>query len=592
MRKILASRPTATAIVLLAVSVLASCATPHIGPTRPLGEKSSAAFQKEEVFIVSNADWRAVVSLVPVTTWTETSRLGELRVEKFPTLIYHREDPTTFDADSVVHFLQQYQPQRVTIVGRPPHSLYNLVASHPSRLVGAGLKASQIRIITPEKYISFWKHYRAVVYVPDRYSTALLASTYASFLNVPLVIQGGPLDTEAVLAGKRRICVGFRKPFIGCDEYYDRRSLQRRYVSVTRTNRVVVANPLDLAQGLTGSYQPEKSGWPIGTTFSHMSLAAPILASAKHQLLITTPAEANDCGPYEGSSSAAFTTVDDEISTVLGAVFQPPVVSKPRYLTIVASPKSIAYWNQCGSSYSGAADWQYGSQSNDVPGLHVGRIYSLTVSGASAYVARSVFYDVLVNKGYDDQEYTGLAIAAPNFGQDQINAQQIQQQTTAAGYASICFTWYGSSAQPSCDVYTNLQTADYLDRQFVSFADHGGPSVWGGGTLSASTVPWLELPYAVSLACQTNNFWGGGSSTLGPTWLRRGGISYHAAIPSTDGYNWELWSIQELTTPTRQSLGEIASALLARTDYNSEVKRHYALLGDPTLVPRSRSVQW
>ena len=557
------------------------------GVTGPVKDKSS--YEKKEVFLVSDKDWKTALSLVPVGVWTEGAGSASEKILSYPTMVYHLETGGAFDADSIVHFLQQYKPDRVTIVETPPTDLFNLIASYPSTLVGAGLKPSQVRTIPAADLISYWTAYPKVVYVADDYALASLAATYASLRNLPLVVKGGPLDQPAVLSGKQRICVGVTPPPPECAEQLDYPTLQRRYLDETLTPRLVVINPNDLGSGVSAPYQPEKSGTSITTTFSNESLAAPVLASAKHELLVPIDLSGVTCGPHEGTSNSDFLQADSEIETLINTVMKPDI--EPTYLTLVATPKAIQYWSNCSSAHTGAADWQYGSLDNEEPLLHVGRIYGITVSDASAYVARALFYDDLMDDTYGEGVYNGLAIAAPNFGQDQINAEAIKQKTDAAGYSTECFTWHGATAQPSCDVYTAILSADYQRRQFVSFADHGGPSSWGG-TLASANIPWLDLPYTVSLACLTNDFWGGQNITFGPTWIRKGGISYHASIPSTDGYNWELWSMQELTGAARKSLGEIATTLIQRTDYSSEVKRQYILLGDPTLIPEGKEVVW
>ncbi len=557
------------------------------GATGPV--KDMNAYEEKEVYLVSDEDWKTALSLVPVGVWTEDAGSESQEILSYPTMVYHLETGGAFDADSVIHFLQQYKPDRVTIVETPPTDLFNLIASYPSTLVGAGLQPSQVRTVLAADLISYWKAFPEVVYVADDYALASVAATYASLRNLPLVIEGGPLDQPSVLSGKGRICVGISPPLPECDEQLDYTQLQRRYLDETLTQRLVVINPNDLDNGISAPYLPEKSGASIATTFSSESLAAPILASAKHQLLVPIELSGLTCGPHEGTSNADFLQVDSEIETLINTVMKPDI--EPTYLTLVATPKAIQYWSNCSSTHTGAADWQYGSLDNEEPLLHVGRIYGITVSDASAYVARALFYEDLMDDTYGEGVYNGLAIAAPNFGQDQLNAETIKLQTDAAGYSTECFTWEGADAQPSCDVYTAIASADYQRRQFISFADHGGPSSWSG-TLSSADIPWVDLPYTFSLACLTNDFWGGQNITFGPTWIRKGGISYHASIPSTNGYNWELWSVQALTGANRKSLGEIATALIQRTDYSSEVKRQYILLGDPTLVPEGKEVVW
>jgi hypothetical protein len=572
---------------------------PTQGQCKEYGIKNDSAYEDKEVFIISDTNWKDVLSLVPVTVWTHhypsipSIFMKKPAIRKYPTLIYHKESADKFDVDSIIHFLQQYRPKRVTIVSKLPKKIALLLASHPSIHFGAGLHFTQLKFITPADYLSYWKKFDSVIYASDDYDTALMAATYASLINVPLIIKNSALDTPANLKGKRIICVGKMSPLIHCDEIYNKSSLLKRYLKLTGTRNLVLVNSNDLTIGVSGSFQPEKTSLPIDITYSKLSLGAPILASAKHALLLSIKLDANDCGPYEGTSNTQFEETDDYVKETLENLYTLNLTAKikPRYLTIVASPKAIPYWSDCNNSYSGVADWQYGSLNNEDPLLHVGRIYSVTISDVSAYIARALFYKMLLNNTYSANTYTGLAIAAPGYAQDQENAQEISDETVDDGYNTICFTWLGAASQPNCDVYTNIQSSDYQDKQLVSFADHGSSTSWAG-TLDSEDIPWLDIPYTLSLACQTNNFWGGGSLTFGPTWIRKAGISYYASIPSTNGYNWELWAIQELTTATRQPLGQIATNLINRTDYDSEVKRQYILLGDPTLIPHAKEVTW
>lgn len=544
--------------------------------------KDMGKYDEKQVFLISDKDWESVMSLVPVTTWTSSGS-----VHKYPTLIFHEENETSFDADSVIHFLQQYSPNKLIVVGTIPVELTNLLTSAPE--LGAGLTIGQIQSITMNDYLSYWDAIKNIVYVEDDYELALLASTYASLINAPLIVEGTSLDSGFVFTGRRITCVGSVSPVYGtCTYNYNLTELQEKYIQETNTNKIVFVNVNDSVAKIMESFQPEKSANPISDTYSILSITSPILASAKHELILGISLSGIECGPYSGISNADFVVADSFIENKISDLFD----ERPEYLTIVASPKAIQYWSNCGSSANGAADWQYGASNNSVPESYVGRIYSITTSGVSSYMARVLFYDDLLTNIYNiDNNYTGMSIAAPGFGPDQVNSQTIKTNTSGSGYDSICFTEQGAVAQPECNIYTNIQDEDYQNKQFISFADHGSSTSWSG-TIVSSDIPWLDLPYTISLACLTNNFWGGLEQTFGPTWIRRGGISYHASIPSTNGYHWELWAIQELTGASRLELGEISHNLVNRADYNYEVRRHYILLGDPTFTPKSKQVTW
>ena len=62
------------------------------------------------------------MSLVPVAVWTESYNV----IRKYPLLIYH-EEPSGFDVDSIIYFMQQYDPDELIIVGSAPNELLNLL---------------------------------------------------------------------------------------------------------------------------------------------------------------------------------------------------------------------------------------------------------------------------------------------------------------------------------------------------------------------------------------------------------------------------------------------------------------------------------
>ncbi len=603
-RRATSRRPMARLLTTIALLIAVATASPSF--SAPLPQKDPAAYSNREVFIVADSSWDVVLQWVPVAIWTvpapphtKVPPLIRSRIQRYPFLIYHREGADGFDADSIIHFLQQYHPDRVTVIGSPPQELLNLIASYPSTAIGAGLRPSQVRVVAPVRYLSYWRTVSVIVYTEWDYEVALQASVFASLINAPLVIgrprfpvtspHGQPSVPPSLDLGKASmICVGEVRPGIRCTEKLSVAELQRRYVRAAASRYIVLVNPNDLNIGKDGSFQPEKSSMPIMTTFSGLSLAAPALAASRHAFLLPVSLEANDCGPYTGTSNTAFLLADAAVDSAIRRLFRGV---PPSYLAVVASPAAVPYWNECSNSGTGAADWKYGSLDNEDPRSRVGRIYSVTTSDASAYVARALFYNTLMNNAYTAAQLTGLAIAAPGFPADQVNAETIRTKTSAAGYTTLCFTGSGSSAQPTCDIYTNIAPADYAQRQFISFADHGSPTGWDG-MLDSSDISWLDLPYTFSLACRTNDFFGGGSATFGPHWIRKGGLSYQASIPVTDGNDWELRAVQTLTGATRPSLGLIATQLILRTDYNSEVKRMYVFLGDPAVVPRSKEVSW
>ena len=55
---------------------------------------------------------------------------------------------------------------------------------------------------------------------------------------------------------------------------------------MTKTNKLILINPSDLDIGEIMGYKPDKSSARIKNLYTHTSLAAPILASSKHELIL------------------------------------------------------------------------------------------------------------------------------------------------------------------------------------------------------------------------------------------------------------------------------------------------------------------
>jgi len=238
-------------------------------------KKDLAKYAPKEVFLISDLDWENALPLVPVTTWTDKNGV----IYKYPTLIYHQEG-NNFDADSILYFLEQYQAQRLTAVNSLPLELTGLINAR-------GLVPE---IITQNDYFSYWQEFKDVVYVEADYEKALLASTYASLINAPLAIQGTSADTLNTFQGRTAILVGSVSCPSGaaCPEKYTLDQLQRKYREKTNTDKIILVNPNDLNIKVNETFTPEKSGGSISELYSKTSLAAPILAAGKHELILTT----------------------------------------------------------------------------------------------------------------------------------------------------------------------------------------------------------------------------------------------------------------------------------------------------------------
>jgi beta propeller repeat protein len=301
-------------------------------------------YSSGEVFLVSDMDWKQVLKLVSLSTWRDKSCAGG--VCKYPTLIFHMENDDAFDADAIIRFLQQYDPNRVTVFGNTsatqipvfpipginPQTLESLLVA--SKSAGAGLQATQIAKYDPDSYLYFWADINNVVLSEEDYETGLMASVLASYLNAPLVFDdqelGPSIFDHRVIYTVGKINesitqeISNRSTQIREKTDYSLEELQKAYAGWTGTDKAILVNPADLSIGADKDFKPDKSP-EIHTIYTGHSLAAPFLAAAKFEVIISTTANT-----YLGVDSYVETTLD-----------KLKLKGSPTYLTIVANPRAI-----------------------------------------------------------------------------------------------------------------------------------------------------------------------------------------------------------------------------------------------------------
>jgi beta propeller repeat protein len=290
-------------------------------------KKNMNFYSQKEVFLISDENWHDVLRLVPLTTWSSP---GKGIIGMYPTLIYHRENEN-FDADSIIRFFQQYNPTHLTIFGDTPQDLDNLlVAPKPT---GAGLQVGQISKYKMSKYLTFWNNIDIVVISEDDYETGLMASVLASYLNAPLLFDWqfnyqllddkyaytvGNLKQDTLNQIKSRCLPPTEKNTFTLTE------LREKYVDSTNTDKVILVNHEDLDISVKKAFTPEMSS-AISNLHTKHSLAAPFLAAAKHEVIIST-------------AEKTYLGVDNYVENTLDSLNLPNSLI---YLTIVANPVAI-----------------------------------------------------------------------------------------------------------------------------------------------------------------------------------------------------------------------------------------------------------
>ncbi|MEM0465579.1 MAG: M14 family zinc carboxypeptidase [Candidatus Pacearchaeota archaeon] len=191
------------------------------------------------------------------------------------------------DIDSVIYFMQQYSPNRLTILGDTSQEIDNLLIASPP--VGAGLNISKIRRISEDNYLNYWLNYSDIIYVEDNYEIALVASSYASLINSPLIIKGSNLDKNQTFNGKNVICIGniSGESSKYCSIKYDLKTLQDVYLNLTKTKKIILVNPDDWDISLSGNLKTMRTAGIVRNLYTKNSLIAPILAASKHELILT-----------------------------------------------------------------------------------------------------------------------------------------------------------------------------------------------------------------------------------------------------------------------------------------------------------------
>ncbi|MFH1174123.1 MAG: discoidin domain-containing protein [archaeon] len=592
--------------------------------------------------------------------------------------VYNNADRVSvrgFDPDSLIQFLQMYEPDRVTIVGDTVQEFDDLlVAPQP---LGAGLQEDQLERIYPADLPNYWRPalLTQVILVDNNYARALIASTYASLLNVPLVINvtppdprrrrdaldaldtitdpvrvvpsnvkpvtavtvrpvtaketvsaptpppGNPLDdvfypnTPAIFTDREVILVGN----VNCPatasscRHMTLAEIQQEYVTRTQTDKVLLVNSRDYSSvDMDQDFFTDKGTYPIHTLFIKHSLAAPFLAGAKQELLVNNPIltglDDSACNTSPAFLDAISTTdhfMDEVMTTIMD--------NRGNYLTILSSPKAIpdSKLNFCAgdplhperdnTQLRIPLDYQYGVKTfpfiiptTRLPeySLYTGRIYGISSTDASSYIARSIFYDDLMDRLYSGS-FTSFSIGTFCYSNNPAQrALNTRNYFLEHDYTAICSS---NTPQYACDRVSensddwfsteDLQLLNH--QQFITFEDHGCTDCWAE-VLHTYQTPEMQLPIVISQSCLTSNFWTPnkyGTYTMSHYFLRKGAMGYFGAVGLTYANGITSSFGQRLTQNTRlDSLGMLGYYLFNSWDDTTTI-------GDPTLIFRKNPTE-
>jgi len=535
--------------------------TISIPPIEIFTEKNPSMYTCKQAFLISDEDWRNVLSLVPIAVWTseEDSKWCQKgygiaeNVCAYPVLIYHKEDKG-FDADSIIYFFQQYAPKKVIVVGDAPQELLDLLVAEPE--LGAGLEESQITKISAnfDDHLKYWESFEDIVIADyDDYSAGLMASVYASLINAPLFLVNKDNIESRYVKDKNVIVVGSvdKEVMEAIDTYakskkvYSLEGLQKEYVKLTGTNKIILVNPDDLEISASSYLWPEKSSEPVRELYTKTSLAAPILAAAKHEVIIM-------------NNSTDYLEIDQFIEERVKDF------GNIEFLTIIGAPNAIPHRVSAGMYCRALDPTQYADLNDDFkPDLYVGRIQSITLSDVSSYLARDLFFHEL--------EKTDNVIFLAGEDSDVYNNKCWAKKFKEVGYNAtyLVSDW-------------SFSEEDWRNKHLIYYDDHGSDA-WAG--ILSTDIPLLSNSIVLAEACLTCSTYDARSFCNRA--IRRGAIAYFGAVDIASG-TYLYIDIANYIYYYNLSLGKAFTS--AYRSYN-EVDKYLwfvTFLGDPTLHIRPK----
>ena len=292
--------------------------------------KSINKYTEKELFLISDNNWQKIFTFIPITIWTQDNQIN-----KYPFLIYHK-DGNIVDIDSTISFIKDYKPTRITLIEDSPKEFDSLLAS------AASLYTNKIQKISLNDYFSYWKSYKDIIYVDNDYSLTMMASVYASLKNIPIVIKGTTTDNTNTFNQKNVIAINIKCPenSASCYKIESLVELQKEYIKLTKTDKAILVNPSDINILTKENLIPLKTPNIIQNLYSSASLSAPILASAKHELIIFTNIDQTQQNPYcetDINTQQNFNKIIIDINNNINTLFN----YNPKYLTILGSPMAI-----------------------------------------------------------------------------------------------------------------------------------------------------------------------------------------------------------------------------------------------------------
>ena len=261
------------------------------------------------------------------------------------------------------------------------------------------------------------------------------------------------------------------------------------------------------------------------------------------------------------------------------------------YLTIMASPDAIQMWENLPQTgfYQFREELDnrlYGNYYGEMVDFSTGRIFGLTVSDISAYVARSIFFEDL------PKEKIALVIGreAPNSYGDSTDSVAMEQLIMNNYWSdsidnefdetTFCFGHEGCDPDPTIK-------GSYVDSDLVFYLDHGSSKGFASEAMDSAYLISNEVNLkpltVIDIACSTCAYAYTNNENLFCTQnLRRGSMVFQGAVSVS---YWEKYFDIMLNEMYLEG-DSIGTAF--KHAKNSEYARdlYYTIIGDPTFKPK------
>ena len=412
------------------------------------------------------------------------------------------EKDTETDIDSLLAFLKEYQPSRITTLEKYDFILWWYINSE------INMDENRFRETNlEESYLQMWSEYESIVYVKDDYTKGLIAASFASLINSPLIVEGSVLDKESTFEDKRKICIGFTSPPMGCADTFTLNEAIEEYKRLTNTNRIIMVNPFDepifSRKGITSTSSNDE----INFLYGGHSLLTPIISSTKHQLILPVTGESieeidtsfkNQLQEYysELYSTTGITQNREHYLTVLGSPHSIPHKELRKYSLAIARLFAKIAKSPRPSEITNSADAAIYADINEdeQPDLSVGRMTGLTVTDVSSHFYRGIYFDkfsksndILVLSSDPGKGWADWIVSA--FPQWSLETAKL-----------FSFSNYPTQRINQNQDQFKGEGKDWEGKQLIHYLDHGSNSMAGIGT---TEIPKLDNSLIFTSACST-----------------------------------------------------------------------------------------